>query len=171
MKGIVIMKQSVFNLFFPYDEKVDSTIIYNTRTNALALLDKTHYEVLRKFIENNEKINDEDFIQSLFSTGYVVDDEILIVNKESDTPIRGTEYVVFDTETTGFYVGSDQMIEIGAVKIKNGEIIERFDELTEMPRRASSSVALLIRYYCVGKRLTCCGLNDKIFIAKQGGSK
>lgn len=76
MKGIVIMKQSVFNLFFPYDEKVDSTIIYNTRTNALALLDKTHYEVLRKFIENNEKINDEDFIQSLFSTGYVVDDEI-----------------------------------------------------------------------------------------------
>jgi uncharacterized protein len=70
------MKQSVFNLFFPYDEKVDSTIIYNTRTNALALLDKMHYEVLRRFIENNEKIKDEDFIQSLYSTGYLVDDEI-----------------------------------------------------------------------------------------------
>ena len=39
------------------------------------------------------------------------------------------EFVVFDTETTGFYFGHDQMIEIGAVKIKNGEILDRFDEL------------------------------------------
>ncbi len=61
---------------------------------------------------------------------YVVDDEILIANKESDLPLRGTEFVVFDTETTGFNAhAGDQMIEIGAVKIKDGVITERFDEL------------------------------------------
>lgn len=39
-------------------------------------------------------------------------------------------YVVFDLETTGLYPNSgDSMIEIGAVKIKDGKIIDRYDEL------------------------------------------
>ena len=61
---------------------------------------------------------------------FVVDDEVLIINKDSDYPLLESTYVVFDTETTGFNAAAgDQMIEIGAVKIKNGEIIDRFDEL------------------------------------------
>ena len=39
-------------------------------------------------------------------------------------------YVVFDLETTGLYPNSgDSIIEIGAVKIKQGKIIDRYDEL------------------------------------------
>ncbi len=39
-------------------------------------------------------------------------------------------YVIFDTETTGFNPGlHDTMIEIGAVKMKDGAVIESFDEL------------------------------------------
>ncbi len=70
-------------------------------------------------------------IQVLFGVElFVVDDEILIINKNSDYPLLESEYVVFDTETTGFNAAAgDQMIEIGAVKIKNGKITDRFDEL------------------------------------------
>ena len=61
---------------------------------------------------------------------FAVNDEILIINKDSDLPLKTSEYVVFDTETTGFNAAAgDQMIEIGAVKIKEGVITDRFDEL------------------------------------------
>lgn len=43
--------------------------------------------------------------------------------------LEGT-YVVFDLETTGLYPNSgDSIIEIGAVKINNGKIVDRYDEL------------------------------------------
>ncbi len=38
-------------------------------------------------------------------------------------------YIVFDIETTGLDTSNDRIIEIGAVKVKNGEIIEVFEEL------------------------------------------
>ena len=62
----------------------------------------------------------------------LVDDTINIVVRPSDLPLEGTTFVVFDTETTGFNAaGGDQMIEIGAVKICDGNIIDRFDELID----------------------------------------
>lgn len=38
------------------------------------------------------------------------------------------DYVVFDIETTGFSPIKNKIIEIGAVKVRNGEIIDRMDE-------------------------------------------
>ena len=59
----------------------------------------------------------------------LVDDTTTIVKDPTDAKLDGNTYVVFDTETTGFNAaGGDQMIEIGAVKIKDGTIIDRFDE-------------------------------------------
>ena len=51
--------------------------------------------------------------------------------------------MVFDTETTGFYAGSDQMIEIGAVKIKNGMIIDSFSEFVKPNKRITDYITKL----------------------------
>ena len=64
----------------------------------------------------------------------VVNDDIDFIFNLQEYDLLRQEYVVFDTETTGFYVGSDQMIEIGAVKIKDGQILDRFDEFID-PKR------------------------------------
>lgn len=65
----------------------------------------------------------------------LIDDTVDIVLRKSDADLLDTTYVVFDLETTGFNAGgADSIIEIGAVKICNGEIIDRFDELID-PKR------------------------------------
>ena len=39
------------------------------------------------------------------------------------------EYVVFDLETSGFSRKDDRIIEIGAVYVKNGVVVDRFSQL------------------------------------------
>lgn len=44
------------------------------------------------------------------------------------------DYVVFDLETTGISVNSDDIIEISAVKVKNGEVVDTFETLVNPER-------------------------------------
>ena len=60
----------------------------------------------------------------------LIDDTVNIVLRPNNKNMLDQTYVVFDFETTGFNAGgADSIIEIGAVKIKNGEILEKYDEL------------------------------------------
>ena len=60
----------------------------------------------------------------------LIDDTVNIVVRPNNKNMLEQTYVVFDFETTGFNAGgADSIIEIGAVKIKNGEILEKYDEL------------------------------------------
>ena len=65
--------------------------------------------------------------------GYLVDDGIPLAINEKGQNLDDT-YVVFDLETTGFSPKNDKIIEIGAVKVKNGKIIDSFSEFVN-PRR------------------------------------
>ncbi len=71
----------------------------------------------------------------------MVDDNVDIVVRPTDDDLIDTTYVVFDLETTGFNAGgADSIIEIGAVKIKNGEILETFDELIDPKRKLPQKI-------------------------------
>ncbi len=66
----------------------------------------------------------------------MIDDTVDIILRGTDASLMDSTYVVFDFETTGFNAGGeDSIIEIGAVKMQNGEILETYDELIN-PGRA-----------------------------------
>ena len=58
----------------------------------------------------------------------MIDDHALLVLNPADMTYKDREFVIFDVETTGLSSVYDTIIEIGAVKMKNGEVIERFDK-------------------------------------------
>ncbi|MBE5935983.1 MAG: PolC-type DNA polymerase III [Lachnospiraceae bacterium] len=56
---------------------------------------------------------------------YLVDDVKELVSNSKGQSLQDT-FVVFDIETTGFGPVKDQIIEIGAVKVTEGKIVDRF---------------------------------------------
>lgn len=57
----------------------------------------------------------------------LVDDGVPIAYEEQDRDLESDTYVVFDVETTGLSAVYDKIIELAAVKVKGGEIIDRFE--------------------------------------------
>ncbi|MBQ7901533.1 MAG: PHP domain-containing protein, partial [Clostridia bacterium] len=58
---------------------------------------------------------------------YLVDDSSEIVTNGKDMGLNG-EYVVFDLETTGLSPNTEAITEIGAVRVKDGQITDTFNE-------------------------------------------
>ncbi|OLS37507.1 PolC-type DNA polymerase III [Alkalihalophilus pseudofirmus] len=61
----------------------------------------------------------------------LVDDGVPIAYNEANRELMTEEYVVFDVETTGLSAVYNTIIELAAVKIKNGEIIDRFESFAD----------------------------------------
>ena len=96
--------------------------------------------------EHNKGIEDpKEHFKGLYGTELtLVDDTVNIAIRPSELSLEDTTFVVFDTETTGFNAGgADQMIEIGAVKICNNEITDRFDELINPGRHIPDKISAL----------------------------
>ncbi|HHU64320.1 MAG TPA: PolC-type DNA polymerase III [Clostridiales bacterium] len=62
--------------------------------------------------------------------GYIVDDYVPIVINYNDEGNNDC-FVAFDLETTGLSASSDKIIEIGAVKIIKGEIVDTFHSMVD----------------------------------------
>ncbi len=76
--------------------------------------------------------------------GYFLDDTQYIATCSRNQSLDDT-YVVFDLETTGLSNNTCTIIEIGAVKIKNGEVIERFSELIDPKQKLDAKIIELTK--------------------------
>ena len=97
----------------------------------------TDHGVAQAFPEANhyiEALDKDDPFKILYGVeGYVVDDLTEIAVNAGEQSLDDT-YIVFDIETTGFSSIRDRIIEIGAVKVVNGEIVDRFSTFVNPER-------------------------------------
>ena len=75
--------------------------------------------------------------------GYLVNNGMPVVLNENGKSTLDDTYVVFDLETTGFSSKNDKIIEIGAVKIKEGYIVDRFSEFVNPEMRIPYNITEL----------------------------
>ena len=97
----------------------------------------TDHGVVQGFTDANHVIEDldkDDPFKVIYGVeGYLVDDLTKIAENEKGQDLEGT-YVVFDIETTGFSAVTDRIIEIGAVKVEDGKITDKFSTFVN-PKR------------------------------------
>ncbi|TFG81693.1 MAG: PHP domain-containing protein, partial [Erysipelotrichales bacterium] len=70
----------------------------------------------------------------------MVDPVLNIVSKDDPRTLRDASYVVFDLETTGLSNRYDWIIEFGAVRIKQGAVVERMQMFVKPPVTISAFI-------------------------------
>lgn len=75
--------------------------------------------------------------------GYLVDDGAPIVVGAADETLDDTAYVIFDVETTGFNPRVEDLLEIGAVKFRHGQIVAEFHRMIRPGKEISAEIQKL----------------------------
>lgn len=70
----------------------------------------------------------------------LVDDGVPIAYNSAHRKLEEDTFVVFDVETTGLSAVYDTIIELAAVKVKNGEIIDRFESFANPHHPLSATI-------------------------------
>ncbi len=94
---------------------------------ALAITDHGCVQAFTEAFHHLQKIKPEHFKMIYGVEGYLVDDLKQVVQASKGQRLM-EPCVVFDLETTGFSAVKNEIIEIGAVKMINGEVTDRFSE-------------------------------------------
>lgn len=88
----------------------------------------TDHGAVQAFTDAYHSVSPEDDFKVIYGLeAYLVDDLKEIITNSKNQSLDDS-YVVFDLETTGFSPNTCKIIEIGAVKVENGVITERFSE-------------------------------------------
>ncbi|GAA0461549.1 PolC-type DNA polymerase III [Alkalibacillus silvisoli] len=69
----------------------------------------------------------------------LVDDGVPIAYNETDLWLEDASYIVFDVETTGLSATYDKIIELAAVRIHQGEIVDRFERFANPHQKLSQT--------------------------------
>lgn len=116
-------KMSVLDSILDIPEYIDQAVRYGHK--AIALTDHANTHGLPEFFQKSKAAG----IKPIAGVeSYFVDDLNLKITSswEEDIDLRDATYVIFDVETTGLSINYNEIIEIGAVKLKNGMIVDTF---------------------------------------------
>ena len=103
---------------------------------AIAITDHGVVQAFPEAMDAGESNN----IKILYGVeGYLVEDNAPVIKNANDESLSQT-FVVFDLETTGFSNKNDKITEIGAVKIENFKVVDRFSQLINPQKDISYKV-------------------------------
>ncbi|MCD8091258.1 MAG: PHP domain-containing protein, partial [Clostridiales bacterium] len=106
---------------------------------AIALTD---HGVVQAFPEAIDAAKDTGIKILYGCEAYIIDDLGSICENQKGQGFDA-EFVVFDLETTGLKKETDKIIEIGAVKVKNGEVTDKFSAFINPGRKLSDKIVKL----------------------------
>ena len=111
---------------------------------AVAVTDHGVVQAFPEVMNTVEKIRKDDpNFKAIYGVeGYFINDMLPAVKGRTDAPING-RYIIFDLETTGLSAATERIIEIGAVKVENGEISESFDLFVDPEKAITPEITRL----------------------------
>lgn len=130
----------------------DGLIDLNELKQKLTLLKQTHFAITDRYNVQNYPDVAKTFKDSGITPIYGVELEklpntIQAVLNPINKNLYDCEYVVFDLETTGLHANFDDIIEFGAVKIKNGRVIDRKQFFIKPNCKLSDKISQLTNIY------------------------
>ena len=126
------MNNEVFQLLYQFDGEISEKQIRQT------LNIKYHDEIesLRLVLESDER-----FIACDNNSWKCVPLKDLV----DDRPISDVEFVITDLETTGSIKGKDRIIEIAALKVRDGQVIDQFESLVDPQKKIPWQITKLTK--------------------------
>lgn len=120
----------------------------NIGISAIAITDRDSVQAFPRASEElqriiNEVEDEESVVKILYGMEAVIVDDVDCVVSNDKGQNLNSEYVVLDLETTGLSPVTDKIIEIGAVRIKDGKICDSFSSFVNPERHIPKEVTAL----------------------------
>ncbi|MBQ6816869.1 MAG: PHP domain-containing protein, partial [Bacilli bacterium] len=138
-------KMTFLDSVLDIEDYVNRAVLYKHR--AIALTDKNSVQGLGEFLHAIEKSKTDILPIYGMEASFVDEDKLKIAfdveEEKKDINLKDATYVVLDFETTGLSPNYNQIIEIGACKVKNGVIIDEFSSFVNPKRQISTLITNL----------------------------
>ncbi len=132
---------SMMDAVTPVADYIDRACAWGHK--ALAITD---HGVVQAFPEAEHALHGRDIKMLYGCEGYMVNDMGAVVKNPKGQSLDDT-YVVFDLETTGLNTNTDKIIEIGAVKVVRGKIVDRYSTFVNPKEHISDKISKLTGIY------------------------